>query len=43
MSNTTIQKIFVFNTGSTVFSTYQVGDIAIKDGDVEYSDNFGKL
>ena len=38
-----ISRPFAYNTGSTVFGTSQVGDIAIKEADVEYSENFGKL
>ena len=43
MSITPIQKIFAFNTGSTVFGTSQVGDIAISNIEVEYSANYGGL
>jgi hypothetical protein len=37
------QKIFAYNTGSTISGTIQVGDIAVSDSDVEYSANFGGL
>ena len=43
MSITPIQKIFAYNTGSTVYGTTQVGDIAISEADVEYSANYGGL
>jgi len=38
-----IQKIFAYNTGSTVVGTTQVGNIAISQADVEYSANYGGL
>lgn len=38
-----IQKIFAYNTGSTIAGTTQVGDIAISQDDVEYSANYGGL
>ena len=41
MSLTPIQKIFAYNTGSTIFGTSQVGDIAISSIDTEYSANYG--
>ena len=43
MSLNPIQNIFAYNTGSLISGTTQVGDIAIKEADVEYSDNFGGL
>jgi len=36
-----IQKIFAYNTGAPIFGTTQVGDIAVSNIDVEYSDNYG--
>jgi len=41
MSQPIIQKIFAYNTGAPIFGTTQVGDIAVSDIDVEYSDNYG--
>lgn len=38
-----IQKIFAYNTGAPIFGTTQVGDIAVSDISVEYSDNYGGL
>ena len=38
-----IQKIFAYNTGSLISGTTQVGDIAISEADVEYSDDFAGL
>jgi hypothetical protein len=38
-----IQKIFAYNTGSLISGTTQVGDIAISEANVEYSDNYGGL
>ena len=38
---TIIQQIFAYNTGAPIFGTTQVGDIAISEADVEYSDNYG--
>ena len=38
-----IQKIFAYNTGSLISGTTQVGDIAVSQADVEYSDDFGGL
>jgi hypothetical protein len=38
-----IQKIFAYNTGSLISGTTQVGDIAVSEANVEYSDNFGGL
>ena len=43
MSLNPIQNIFAYNTGSLISGTTQVGDIAIKEADVEYSANFGGL
>jgi hypothetical protein len=36
-----IQKLFAYNTGAPIFGTTQVGDIAVSNIDVEYSDNYG--
>jgi hypothetical protein len=41
MSQPIVQKIFAYNTGAPIFGTTQVGDIAVSDIDVEYSDNYG--
>ena len=38
-----IQKIFAYNPGAPVFGTNQVGDIAVSNIDVEYSDGYGGL
>ena len=38
-----IQKIFAYNPGAPVFGTTQVGDIAVSEISVEYSDNYGGL
>jgi surface protein len=38
-----LQKIFAYNTGSTVNGTTQVGNIAVGQVDVEYSANYGGL
>ena len=38
-----IQKIFAYNTGAPISGTSQVGDIAVSDIDVQYSDNYGGL
>ena len=38
-----IQKIFAYNTGTTIAGTTQVGDIAISQDNVEYSANYGGL
>ena len=38
-----IQKIFAYNPGAPVFGTTQVGDIAVSDISVEYSDGYGGL
>ena len=43
MAITPIQKIFAYNTGSTISGTTQVGDLAISEAEVEYSANFGGL
>jgi hypothetical protein len=43
MSQTIVQKIFAYNTGAPIFGTTQVGDIAVSDISVEYSDNYGGL
>jgi hypothetical protein len=36
-------KIFAYNTGLLISGTTQVGDIAVSESDVEYSDNYGGL
>ena len=44
MSQPVNQKIFAYNPvppNSPIFGTTQVGDIAIGDIDVQYSDNYG--
>jgi len=41
MSQPIVQKIFAYNTGAPIFGTTQVGDIAVSDIDVQYSDNYG--
>jgi len=41
MSQPIIQRIFAYNLGAPIFGTTQVGDIAVSDIDVEYSDNYG--
>jgi len=38
-----VQNIFAYNTGSLISGTTQVGNIAVKEVDVEYSANFGGL
>jgi hypothetical protein len=43
MSQPIVQKIFAYNTGAPIFGTTQVGDIAVSDISVEYSDNYGGL
>ena len=43
MSQPIVQKIFAYNTGAPIFGTTQVGDIAVSDIDVEYSDNYGGI
>lgn len=43
MALTPIQNIFAYNTGSLISGTTQVGDIAVKVADVEYSASFGGL
>jgi len=37
------QKIFAYNTGSLISGTTQVGDIAVSEINVEYSNNYGGL
>jgi len=41
MSQPIVQKIFAYNTGAPIFGTTQVGDIAVSNIDIEYSDNYG--
>ena len=43
MSQPIIQKIFAYNTGSPISGTTQVGDIAVSDVNIQYSDNYGGL
>jgi hypothetical protein len=41
MAPSVTQKIFAYNPGSPIFGTIQVGDLAISEIDIEYSDNYG--
>jgi hypothetical protein len=41
MAPSVTQKIFAYNPGPPIFGTIQVGDLAISEIDVEYSDNYG--
>ena len=43
MSLTPIQKIFAYNTGSTIGGTIQVGNLAVSDSNVEYSADYGGI
>jgi len=43
MSQPIVQKIFAYNTGSPISGTTQVGDIAVSDANIQYSDNYGGL
>jgi len=38
-----IQKIFAYNTGSPISGTTQVGDIAVSNVNIQYSENYGGL
>jgi len=43
MSQPIVQKIFAYNTGLPISGTTQVGDIAVSDANIQYSDNYGGL